>query len=52
MYKVFKIGRDLEDPEKTILPAIVFINATHPAFKNQSTISCIGFRLKIKHERN
>lgn len=28
----FEVGSDKQDPEKAVLPAIVFLNAKHPEF--------------------
>lgn len=37
-------GRNKADPEKTILPSIVFINANHPAFED---VRMPGFMIAI-----
>lgn len=33
MRRIFNYGRDKADPEKAVLPAIVFINTGHSAFE-------------------
>jgi hypothetical protein len=33
IHRRFKIGRDKADPEKCVLPTILFINTNHKAFE-------------------
>lgn len=41
-----KIGRTPQDPEKSILPAILFINTNHQSFDNdrhRGFVLCVGW---------
>jgi len=42
----FKVGRDKADPEKTVLPTILFINTNHEAFtdvRHRGFMLCFGW---------
>lgn len=43
-YLSFKIGREKDDPEKLLLPGIVFINTNHYSFEDKSK----GFMIFIR----
>jgi hypothetical protein len=41
-----KVGRDKADPEKSVLPAILFINANHKSFtdvRRRGFVLCVGW---------
>lgn len=48
-----KVGRDKADPEKSVLPAILFINTNHEAFtdvRHRGFMICVGwwdFSIKV-----
>lgn len=40
MFKFFhRIGRTKEDPEKAVLPCIIFISVNHPEYKEEINLS-------------
>ena len=42
----FKVGRNKADPEKTVLPTILFINTNHEAFtdvRHRGFMLCFGW---------
>jgi hypothetical protein len=42
----FNASRNADDPEKSILPSLIFINANHPSFagiKRKGFMLCIGW---------